>query len=143
VHVHSAAINSEKRTMIMAGEPKTVLIVDDDASIRDFASRAFELEGYHVLQAEDGDEGLRLASTSQVALVLLDLVMPRCDGWSVMSQMKSEPALSAIPIIVFSGSAAVSQREKALSMGAADYLVKPLDVASLMEAAARILKGRR
>lgn len=125
----------------MAGESKTVLIIDDDDSIRNFTSRAFELEGYRVLQAEDGDEGLRLARTSPVALVLLDLVMPRCDGWSMMSQMKSEPALSAIPIIVFSGKAAAAQRKKALSMGAADYLVKPLDVASLIEATARILEG--
>ena len=80
---------------------------------------------------------------SQVALVLLDLRLPGRDGWSVLSQMESEPALSAIPVIVFTASVAVSQQERALSMGAADYLVKPISAARLKESTARILHDRR
>lgn len=126
----------------MRGDIKTVLIIEDEADILNFASRVLELEGYHVLQAKDSDEGLRLVRESQVALVLLDLRLPGHDGWWVLDQMKKEPELSAILVIVFTVSAAVSQRDRALSMGAIDYLVKPLSATSLHKAAARAL-GRR
>jgi adenylate cyclase len=118
---------------------KTVLIVEDDADIRKFASRVLELEGYHVIQAADADEGLRLARKRRVALVLLDLRLPGRDGWVVLAELKSEPALSAIPVIVFTASAGVPQRDRALSMGAVDYLVKPLSAASLKQSVAHIL----
>ncbi|MBA7679540.1 Phosphate regulon transcriptional regulatory protein PhoB [subsurface metagenome] len=126
----------------MRGDIKTILIIEDEADILNFASRVLELEGYHVLQAKDSDEGLRLVRESQVALVLLDLRLPGHDGWWVLDQMKKEPELSAILVIVFTVSAAVSQRDRALSMGAVDYLVKPLSATSLHKAAARAL-GRR
>ncbi|HEX78244.1 MAG TPA: response regulator [Dehalococcoidia bacterium] len=119
---------------------KTVLIIEDEAQVRTFASRVLELEGYQVLQAEDGDTGLKLARQSQVALVLLDLRLPGRDGWAVLTQMKSEPGLSAIPVVVFTASAAVVQRDKALSMGAVGYLVKPLSAARLRETVAQILR---
>ena len=76
----------------------------------------------------------------RISLLLLDLRLPGRDGWSVLEQIQSEPALSAIPVIVFTASAGVSQRERALSMGAADYLIKPLSAARLKEAVARILQ---
>lgn len=126
----------------MRGDIKTVLIIEDEADILNFASRVLELEGYHVLQAKDSNEGLRLVRESQVALVLLDLRLPGHDGWWVLDQMKKEPELSAILVIVFTVSAAVSQRDRALSMGAVDYLVKPLSATSLHKAVARAL-GRR
>lgn len=125
------------------GETKTVLIIEDEADVRDFAARVLELEGYHVLQAEDGDAGLRLASENPVALVLLDLRLPKRSGWSVLVLMKSEPRLSVIPVLVFTASAAVSQREKALKMGAADYLIKPLSTTRLKKAVTRVLRQER
>lgn len=121
-------------------ETKTVLIIEDETNVRHFASRTLELEGYHILQAEDGKEGMRLMKEGRVSLVLLDLRLPKRNGWAVLVRMKSEPELSAIPVIVFTASAGVPQRERALSMGAADYLVKPLSAASLKEAIARILR---
>jgi len=124
-------------------ETKTVLIIEDDAGLRNFAARVLELEGYRVFQTEDGDEGLRLVGEIQVALVLLDLRMPGRDGWSVLSRMKSEPALLAIPVVVFTASVAVSREKRARSMGAADYLVKPVSAASLKETVAHILYDRR
>ncbi len=124
-------------------ETKTVLIIEDEADIRNFASRMLELEGYHVLQAEDGDEGLRLARENELSLVLLDLRLPGRDGLAVLREMKSAAELSAIPVIVFSASAGVDIRARTLSMGAADYLVKPLSAADLKEAVARILHQKR
>ena len=120
-------------------EIKTVLIIEDEADIRNFASRVLELEGYHVLQAVDGDEGLKLIRKNRIALILLDLRLPGHDGWVVLAKLKGEPALSAIPVVVFTASAEAAQRDRALSMGAADYLVKPLSAASLRESVSRIL----
>jgi len=128
--------------MTKQGEKKTILVVEDEAEIRNFISRVLEFEGYHALEAEDGDEGLRLLRGGNIALVLLDLSLPSRDGWSVIAEMKGEPELSAIPIIVITASAGVSQRGRALSMGAVDYMVKPLSAASLRETVNRILDGR-
>jgi len=129
--------------MVKRREPKTVLIIEDEADILNFASRVLELEGYRVLQAGDSEEGMRLVRQGGISLVLLDLRLPGRDGWATLKQMKSDPELSAIPIIVFTASARVSQRDRALSMGAADYLVKPLSAASLKKAVVRVLQGER
>lgn len=124
-------------------ELKTVLIIEDEADILNFASRVLELEGYRVLQAGESKEGMRLVREGGISLVLLDLRLPGRDGWAALKQMKSDPELSAIPVIVFTASAGVSQRERALIMGAADYLVKPLSAASLKKAVVHILQGKR
>lgn len=125
--------------MAKSSERKTVLIIEDEADIRYFASRVLEFEGYAVLEAESGEEGLKLVREEQVSLVLLDLRLPGIDGWAVLEQMKAEPELSTIPVIIFTASAAVPQHDRAFSMGAVDYLVKPVSAASLKEAVARIL----
>jgi len=122
---------------------KTVLIIEDEADIRTFAGRVLELEGYHVLQAETGAEGLRLARGNKVNLVLLDLRLPGDSGWVILEQIKSDPEISAIPVVVFTASYGVPQKERALAMGAADYLVKPLSATGLKDAVARVLRRKR
>ena len=122
---------------------KTVLVIEDEVEVRNFACRVLELEGYRVLQAGDTEEGMRLLKEGLISLVLLDLRLPRRDGWAVLEQIKREPELSVIPVIVFTASVALSQREKALSMGAADYLVKPLSAARLRQAVAHTLHQKR
>jgi len=130
--------------MVKKGSKATVLIIEDEDDIRTFASRVLELEGYGVLQAGDGDEGLRLARQGGIGLVLLDLRLPGRDGWAVLSQMKGDPELSSIPVVVFTASAGAPQRSRALAVGAADYVVKPLSAAGLKKSISRILrqKGR-
>ena len=129
--------------MVKKLKARTILIIEDEADIRNFASRVLELEGYHVIQAEDSYRGIKAARENPVALVLLDLRMPGRNGWSLLGEMKSEPALSEIPVIVFTSMAEVLGRERAFSMGAADYLVKPLSAAGLRESVARILCQRK
>lgn len=128
--------------MTKSPEAKTILIIEDEAEMRSFTGRVLELEGYRVLVTEDSDEGMKLARGNRVALVLLDLRLSGDDGWWVLTQMKNEPGLSVIPVIIFTASAAKQQRERALSMGAADYLIKPLSTASLREAVTRTLDGK-
>ena len=120
---------------------RTVLVIEHEANIRNFASRVLDLKGYRVLQAENDYEGLRLVRESQIDLILLDLKLPSDDGWLMLQQLKNDPELSSVPVIVFTASAAASQREKALKMGATDYLVKPLSAASLRKAVALSLRS--
>jgi CheY-like chemotaxis protein len=128
--------------MVRKDETKTVLIIEDEAEVRNFASRVLELEGCRVLQAEDGDEGLRLVRRGGISLVLLDLKLPGDDGWAVLKQLKKEPEPPLIPVVVFTASVAELQRARALAMGAADYLAKPLSAASLRKSVARILRRK-
>lgn len=125
--------------MIDKDETRKVLIVEDESDIRNFASRVLELEGYCVIHAESGDKGLRLAKESRPVIILLDLRLPGLSGWEVLKQLKDEPELSSIPVIVFTASAAGLQRNHALDAGAADYLVKPLGASSLRKTVSRIL----
>lgn len=126
--------------MVKKRKIETILIIEDEAEVRNFASRVLELEGYHILQARDSTKGAILVRGASVSLVLLDLRLPGHNGWTVLEQIKEDPELSGIPVIVFTASAGVSQREKALEMGATDYLVKPLSAARLRRTVARILK---
>lgn len=120
-------------------EKKTILVIEDEAEIRHFISRVLELEGYRPLQAADGEEGLELVKTKYLDAVLLDLQLPGIDGWSVIAELKGDPAVATIPVVILTASDVVSQRDRALSMGAADYLVKPITASTLAETVRRIL----
>ena len=123
--------------MVKSRKVKTILVIEDEADIRRFARRLLELENYHVLEAADGNDGLKLMKENHnLSMILLDLRLPGRDGWVVMDEMKKDTKLSKIPVVVFSASAAEWQRKKALSKGAIGYLVKPLDAASLKQAVA-------
>jgi len=121
-------------------EPKLILIIDDEDDIRIFASRLLEMEGYRVLQAGDGEEGLRMAGENLIDGVLLDIRMPGIDGWEVLQQLKEDSKLSATPVIVFTAYAEKMEQERALSMGASAYLIKPLSADQLMDSVARIFR---
>jgi len=128
--------------MSKASTKETILVIEDEPGISDFAARVCELEGYRVFQAENGDVGLKLARGHHISLVLLDLRLPGHSGWVIMEKMRSDPQLSSIPVVVFTASAASSQRNRALAYGARDYLVKPLSATGLKEAiATNLLEG--
>jgi CheY-like chemotaxis protein len=118
----------------------TILVIEDDISIRTFACELLELEGYRVIQTATGQEGLKLLKKTQIALVLIDLRLPDISGWTVLEQIKSDPGISIIPVIVFTASTDVQKHDFALATGADDYLTKPLSAADLRDAVNRILK---
>jgi len=126
----------------MVKRKKTVLIIEDEAEVRNFVKRVLELEGYNALEAGTGEDGLRLIRSDIINLVLLDLRLPGKDGWEILKQIKGEPELSAIPVIVFTASVAAAQNKRALAMGASEYLVKPLSAVVLRDAVARSQRKR-
>jgi len=94
-------------TMATGHQAKSVLVIEDESEIRNFVFRVLELEGYHVLQAGDGIEGLRLAKANLgLSLILLDLRLPGRDGWVVLREIKGDAQTATIPVVVFSGVAA-------------------------------------
>jgi DNA-binding response OmpR family regulator len=102
----------------------TVLVIDDDASVRDLMSRFLSKSGFRVVAASNGEEGLRLAKQEKPLVITLDVVMPEFDGWSVLRKLKSDPALAEIPVIIVT---VVDNEPMGLDLGAASYLVKPVD----------------
>jgi GAF domain-containing protein/CheY-like chemotaxis protein len=106
-----------------AGAP-TVLVIDDDPDARDLMRRFLAREGFDTLTAPDAAEGLRLARQFEPTLITLDVVMPRMDGWAVLKELKEDPALAAIPVVMLS---ILDEQEKGFALGAADYLTKPFD----------------
>jgi PAS domain S-box-containing protein len=106
------------------GDGAEVLVIDDDAPTRDLLTRFLIREGFRVRTAVDGAEGLRLALATRPAAILLDVMMPRMDGWAVLSTLKADPKLADIPVIMVSF---VQEKSLAFSLGAADYLPKPID----------------
>ena len=102
----------------------TVLIIDDDAAERDLMTRVLGKLDFDVITASSGEEGLRLARELQPKIITLDVIMPGLNGWGVLEQLKADPALASIPVIVIT---IVDDEAVALAKGADNYLIKPID----------------
>ena len=101
-----------------------VLVVEDDRFLRRAADAALRRDGFTVLTAADGEEGLRLARAEAPDLVLLDLIMPGLQGFAVLQMLKADEATAHIPVIVLSNLGQESDVKSAMDAGAVDYLVK-------------------
>ena len=120
-----------------------ILIIDDEKLIVEMlAFRLSKVGGYEVIQAYDGDEGMIKAAEEKPDLVLVDIMMPRMDGHQFIINMKKDPALSSIPIIILTASVSLEIVSKALKSGAAGYIMKPFDPNKLMEKIKQTLEGR-
>ena len=111
-----------------------VLVVDDDARVREFIRVNLEMEGYTVAEASSGEEALGAIEGSQAPdLVLLDVVMPGIDGWQMLQRMQERHG--SIPVIMFSGKVDASSAADAASRGAQGFIAKPFDPQQLIERA--------
>jgi DNA-binding response OmpR family regulator len=109
-----------------------VLIVDDDADIRDLVIYKLEQAGYEVDSAADGEAGLAAAIASQPDLVLLDVMMPKLSGIEVCRRLRAHPATSATLIVLLTAKAREDDVHDGLAAGAADYIVKPFSPRDLL-----------
>ena len=109
-----------------------VLVVDDDATIRGLLEITLETEGFSVLTAKDGVEGLARAKDDRPDCVILDIMMPGMDGLQVCHLLKSDPTTRSMPIILLSAKAGSQDVELGLRVGADDYLTKPPDLVDLV-----------
>jgi len=102
----------------------TILVIDDDPSVRDLMSRFLTKLDFHVVAAANGEEGFRLAKQIRPLLITLDVVMPECDGWTVLNRLKSDSELAEIPVIMVT---VVDNEARGLDLGASNYLIKPVE----------------
>jgi CheY-like chemotaxis protein len=109
----------------------TVLVIDDDPNVVELLRENLAEAGYRVVGARDGEEGIAKARAIGPESIVLDVVMPRKDGWQVLHELKADPATRDIPVVVLS---VVDQKNLGYRLGAADYLVKPFEREALLAA---------
>jgi CheY-like chemotaxis protein/anti-sigma regulatory factor (Ser/Thr protein kinase) len=112
-----------------------VLVVDDDPTVRELVARHLERAGFAVATAKGGQEALRLARELRPAAMTLDIMMPDLDGWTVLAAMKGDPSLAGIPVVLMT---ILEEKNRGYALGAADYLVKPVDRGKLIETLRKI-----
>lgn len=114
-------------------EMHEILVVDDDPNSRKIIELMLSNQGYRLHLAEDGHEALAVLAREKIDLVLLDLLMPRLDGFETAERLKADPSLREIPVIAVSALAFSSDRQEAARAGCDDYLTKPFTRRELLE----------
>jgi CheY-like chemotaxis protein len=112
-----------------------VLVVEDNPQAVDLLTLYLEGDGFNVTVAPDGEAGLARARQAQPVAIVLDILLPRLDGWDFLALAKADPAISHIPIVIVS---MLDERGRGFALGAADYLVKPVDREALLATLRRV-----
>ena len=121
-----------------------VLVVDDDPVILELLRINFEIEGFEVLSAVDGQEGLERARADRPDVVLSDVMMPRLDGLQLLVKLRDDPATAGVPVVLLSAKAQNAEVQRGLALGADDYVTKPFDPLELIDRVNAVLaKSRR
>ena len=109
-----------------------ILVVEDNEMNRDMLSRRLTRNGYAVVVARDGEEGLAIARAEAPDLIIMDLSLPRVDGWEATRRLKADENTSAIPVIALTAHAMRTDRDKAIAAGCDDFDTKPVDFVRLI-----------
>jgi DNA-binding response OmpR family regulator len=104
---------------------RVVLVVDDDPSVLLLCRVNLELDGFRVLEAADGATALELARAHHPDVVLLDLMLPDVDGWQVLRDLKDDPQLTEVPVVILTARTDDQDKVRSLTSGAAEYVTKP------------------
>ena len=121
---------------------KKILIVEDDPGVLRATSFILEKEGYQIITAQDGLEGLKKAKEDNPDLLILDVMLPGIDGFEICHSLRSEPQTADMPILMFSAKGQESDKATGLKMGADDYITKPVDREVLIERVAAWLTAK-
>jgi CheY-like chemotaxis protein len=116
-----------------------ILIADDRPTSRELLRTVLERAGYDVIEAEDGEVALEQARSRNPDLILLDMQMPKLDGYGVLTQLRADPRFRELPVLALTASAMMGDREKILAAGFTDYLSKPAGPEKVREMVARLL----
>ena len=111
----------------------TVLVIDDDPVILELLRVNFEIEGFDVICATDGEEGFKRAQADRPDAVISDIMMPRRDGLQLLTDLKRDPSTQDLPVILLSAKAQRTEVQQGLDMGADDYITKPFDPLELID----------
>jgi len=114
-----------------------ILVIDDDSTARQLLTRVLEDQGYQVMTAESGEQGIALAKSEKPALITCDILMPNVDGWEVLQLLKDDADTALIPVVMVS---MVDDGKKGVALGAVEHMRKPVDRERLREIVARYVK---
>jgi CheY-like chemotaxis protein len=117
---------------------RTILVVEDNTDNQIIYRRALEHFGYTVLQAWDGEEGIRMAQEKMPDLILMDIAIPRIDGWEVTRQLLADDRTKHIPIVALTAHALPADRARGTEIGFASYLTKPIEPRRVVEEIERV-----
>ncbi len=109
-----------------------ILLVEDNEMNRDMLSRRLERNGFEVIIAVNGQEGVDLATSSKPDLILMDLSLPVLDGWEATRRVKGNPETAKIPVIALTAHAMVQDKERAMAAGCDDFDTKPVEMPRLL-----------
>ena len=109
-----------------------ILLIEDNEMNRDMLSRRLQKQGYEIVIAVDGEDGLAKAQTEAPALILMDMSLPGIDGWEATRRLKAAPQTQTIPVIALTAHAMSDDREKALAAGCDDFDTKPVELPRLL-----------
>ena len=118
---------------------KQIMTVDDSPSIRKLVEFTLKSRGYRVLSCTDGIEALDTLSRESIDLIFLDVNMPRMDGFELLGKLRAQEYTSSIPVVMLTTEGQDEDKEKALGLGATDYIVKPFKPTELLAITSRIL----
>jgi CheY-like chemotaxis protein len=119
-----------------------ILLIEDNEAIRENTSELLELEGYSVLSARNGKEGLQMANELKPDLIFCDIMMPEANGYEVFKELKQNPDTAGIPFIFLTASVEKREVETGLGMGADGYIRKPFEPQELFDAVSCFLKKK-
>ena len=120
---------------------KKILVVEDNEMNRDMLCRRLARNGFSVLTAADGAQGLDVAKTEAPDVILMDLSLPQIDGWEACRRLKADSSTRTIPVIALTAHAMSTDREKALAAGCDDFDTKPVDFVRLLDKIERACAG--
>jgi len=135
----SSEVEPERRSSLPMHEPEgVVLVIDDDPAARELMARSLTRGGYAVMMAASGADGLNIAEEKRPDVVVLDVLLPKQDGWEVLTAFKAHPTLNDVPVVLVT---MVDDRSRGYALGATDYLTKPVDWDRLHGALKRHIHG--
>jgi CheY-like chemotaxis protein len=120
---------------------KTILIAEDRDAARELLNVVLTSAGYRVILAADGEEALKCAAEFPADIVLLDIHMPRLDGFGVIQRLRAYPAYTRVPVIALTASAMAGDRDSVLAAGFSEYISKPVNMSLLRREIARLLEN--
>jgi CheY-like chemotaxis protein len=118
-----------------------ILLVEDNEMNRDMLSRRLMRNGFEIVMAVDGKQGVEMASAEQPDLILMDMSLPVMNGWEATQQLKAAPATRNIPVIALTAHAMSEDRDKAMAAGCNDFDTKPVDLPRLLEKIGSLLNA--
>ncbi|MCE5237199.1 response regulator [bacterium] len=118
-----------------------ILLVEDNEENRDMLSRRLVREGYDLITAVDGAQGVTMGTAEQPDLILMDMSLPVLDGWEATRRLRAAPETAHIPVIALTAHAMAGDREKALAAGCDDYDIKPVELPRLLRKMKDLLQG--